>query len=239
MAIPSPGWAIEIVGERIDLDDLRELLAPPFDPWVEDFEDEERGTLLLLRSKSWVGVEDSGIVLSQGTKMIERLNGAELLVFDDARPVAMGQAMRFGDDGVRVPIIIAATGHFTMRGGRMRGRGVVISDELPPPPKASQLQEWLQAADTDDDRADLFEHIARADNWYDLYKTAEIVRRLAGTQAALKSALGADLGEWERAWWTANTNRHAPDPVKYRPPPVPSTIEEARRAIFKAAKLFA
>lgn len=239
MAKPSAGWAIEVTGEKIDLDDLRELLAPPFEPWVEDYEDAEKGTMLLLRSSGWHAITDSSIVLEQAARMIERLNGAELLVFDDARPVAMGQIILFNDDGTRSPVVVAATGHLTLRGARMRGRAVVISDEPPPPPKPSQLQGWLQAAETDDDRADLFEHLARADNWQDIYKTAEIIRRLAGTQAALKSALGPDKAEWDRAWWTANTNRHAPDPVRYPPPPVPSTIDEARRAIFKAAKLFA
>jgi hypothetical protein len=28
------GWAVELTGDKIDVDDLRELLAPPFDPWL-------------------------------------------------------------------------------------------------------------------------------------------------------------------------------------------------------------
>jgi hypothetical protein len=33
----SPGWAVELVGEKFDLDNLRNDLASPFDPRVEDY----------------------------------------------------------------------------------------------------------------------------------------------------------------------------------------------------------
>jgi hypothetical protein len=33
----TPGWAIELDGDKIDIDDLRYLPPAPFDPWVEDY----------------------------------------------------------------------------------------------------------------------------------------------------------------------------------------------------------
>jgi hypothetical protein len=38
----SPGWAVELVGEKFDLDDLRNDQAPPFDLWVEDYATDNR-----------------------------------------------------------------------------------------------------------------------------------------------------------------------------------------------------
>jgi len=31
----SEGWAVCLVGDQIDVDDLRDMLIPPFDPWIE------------------------------------------------------------------------------------------------------------------------------------------------------------------------------------------------------------
>lgn len=197
MTKPSAGWAVELTGEPIDLDDLREFLAPPFDPWVEDFE-EEGSVKLLLRSKAWEGITDSSRLVAHAAKLVERLNGAELLLQSDARPVATNAIMKFDGAGRRVPIVIAASGHITLRGARARGRITAISDDPPPPPKPSRLQTWLGAAETDDDRADLFEHLARADNWYEIYKTAEIIRRIAGGHRALNRVIGTLAPEWSR-----------------------------------------
>lgn len=230
---PSPGWAVELTGERFDLDDLRELLVPPFDPWVEDFV-EEGNVKLLLRSTAWTSDVDSSIVHSQASRMVERLHGAMLLIQSDARPVAIGQILKFRDDGSRENILVAISGHISLTGGRARGR--FVSDS-PSPPEPSSVQRWIQSAETDDDRADLFDHLARADNWYDVYKASEIVRRIAGGDAALRRVLGPLGVEWRRVWQTANANRHAPDPAKYPLPAVPATLIEARKTVFKVARL--
>jgi hypothetical protein len=233
---PSPGWAIEITGERIDLDDLRELLRPPFDPWVEEFV-EEREIKLMLRSKAWEFVESGSMIATQAAKMLERLHGGALLVHEDAKPVVPGRVLRFREDGTRVAVMVAATGHISLRGGRVRGRSVVNSEQLSQPPQPSSLQRWVKSADNDDDRADLLEHLSRADNWFDVYKAAEIIRRLAGGQKSLESLLGELKPDWVRVWQTANCTRHAPDPEKYPLPEVPATLHEARLLICRAAKL--
>ncbi len=187
---PTAGWAVEVTGERIDLDDLRELLKRPFDPWVEDFDDEGNARLLL-RSEAWAGADDSSLVLEHAGRMVTRINGAKLIIQNDTQPVALGALFRFREDGTRQPIIIAATGHFKLSGCRVRGRAEVISKRPPPPPEPSSLQNWIQAAESDDDRADQFEHLARADNWYDVYKSAEIIRRIAGGKRRLRPLLGS------------------------------------------------
>lgn len=237
-ATPSEGWAVELTGHRIDLDDLREMLAPPFEPWVEDYEDGGE-VRLLLRYGGWATIDDTSALAADASFLVERLNGAKPLTNSDARPIALGRFFKFAADGSLLPFVIAASGHITFASFRARGRGSVVSDEPPPPPQPSQLQNWLQAADTSDDRSDLFVHIARCDNWYDIYKAAEIIRRMAGSKKKLHKLLSPDQVDWDRVWQTANTNRHARDLVKYPPPSVPATLDEARGMILKAAKLVA
>lgn len=234
-AKPSPGWAVELTGEKIDLDDLRQFLEPPFDPWVEDFEEDGK-TKLLLRSKTWTGVVDSGVVLADAERTAKRLLGAMLLIHSDARPVGIGQIFDFRADGTRNTVIVAMTGHIKLSGGRVRGRSVSAS---PSPPEPSSVQRLIKSAEGDDERADLLDHLARATNWYDIYKAAEIIRRIAGGQRRLDAALASLKGEWARVWQTANCNRHAPDPVKFPLPPVPATLPEALSLILRAARMIA
>lgn len=232
--MPSEGWAVELCGERFDLDDLREMLAPPFDPWVEEYQDGDQ-VRLLLRSSAWSTADDSTVLAARVRQMVECLNGAKPLTNEDSVPVTIGLFFKFDENGTRVPFLMAMAGHCTLTGLRARGRISTTSDLPAPPPQPSQLQNWLKLAETDEKRADLFAHITRGDNWYDLYKAAEIIRRIAGEE--LKVVLGSGYSEWERVWRTANSNRHARDPIKNRPPRMPATLAEARKTVLLAAKL--
>jgi hypothetical protein len=227
----SPGWAVELVGEKFDLDDLRNDLAPPFDPWMEDYATDV-GSTALLRSSSWTALNKAAEVYRDAGRMIDRINGALLLIHPDARPVKLGQPIRFGEDGKRQHILFAETGHFRLTGGRIRGT-VNRGSAAPAPPEQPKLQKWLKEAELDDTRAELLIQLNRADNWFDLFKSAELVRRLAGGQSKLFLVLGSDKKEWERIWQTANCYRHAPDPKKYPLPPVPAELEGAREFLLK------
>ncbi len=98
-------------------------------------------------------------------------------------------------------------------------------------PQESKVQAWFRLAEVEDNRADLFAHLSRSDNWFDLYKSAELARRMVGGQAKLKQILGADFAEWERIWRTANCHRHSPG--QHPLPPKPAKFEEARKFILK------
>jgi hypothetical protein len=122
--------------------------------------------------------------------------------------------------------MIAETGQFRATMGRVRGSVTAVKTGPPKAPQESRMQRWFREAETDDSRAELFVHLGRADNWYDLYKSAELARRVAGDKA-LKNALGADgWKEWKRIWQTANCYRHAPDPKNY---PLPAQPAKFRR----------
>jgi hypothetical protein len=231
----SPGWAVELVGEMIDLDDFRELLSPPFNPWVEDCPSDD-GVKLLLRSISWASLSEAADMYGDACRILECLNGEAMLIHDDARPVKLGEIMRFGEDGKRHIFIFPATGRYHLPRGRARGRGMAVTSGPSNEPQESRMQRWFREAETDDTRAELFAHLARTDNWYDLYKSMELARKLAGRTNAVKTALGPDSNEWtewKRTWQTANCYRHAPDPVKYPLPSPPVELQQARNFILK------
>ncbi|MBT1512734.1 hypothetical protein KIP88_19730 [Bradyrhizobium sp. SRL28] len=229
------GWAIELQGDKIDIDDARASLQPPFDPWMEDYSVGAGSTVPLLRTTAWATFTEASDVTRDAQRIVERLNGGALLIHSDAKPLCVGGVLKFDAAGNRMPIIFTAAGQITLTGGRARGR---VSAAASGTPTESSMQRWLREADADDDRAALFSHLARAENWYDLYKSAELVRKLAGGNSALRTALGSDWTYWERMWRTANCYRHAPNPVDYPLPTPPAKLEESREFLFKVAPRF-
>lgn len=213
----SAGWAVSLTGDQIDIDDLREMLASPFDPWI-DILTEGDVAKPLLRTKSWASLTSAAEVIVDAQRILRLLHGMALLIYGDARLVQTHDVMKLDAAGKRQPIIFAAAGHARIRGVRARGRAG------PAPSSAeSTMQKWLREADSDDTRMELYRHLSLADNWYDLYKVAELARRLG-----VAGLLGRDKGEWDRFWQTANCHRHAPNPAKFPLPSPPMELDEAR-----------
>jgi hypothetical protein len=69
----SPGWAAELSGDKLDLDDCRHSLYLPHDPWVEEYEEQNS---LLLRSAAWMRFDNWDDVLEDASRLIGVLNGA-------------------------------------------------------------------------------------------------------------------------------------------------------------------
>ena len=234
MTINTLGWAIELLGEQIDLDDLREQLKSPYEPWIEDYQ-ADNGKILYLRSASWDKLTEPNDVIRDARRIIEQLNGEALLIHDDAHQVTLGQVVKFDPAGNRnfYPI----TGHLHVTEGKDRARFRVVVGGTPKQLQQSQMQRWFEEAETDDTRSELFIHLGRMDNWYDFYKAAELARRLAGGQNLLKATLGTeDWKEWNRIWRTANCYRHAPDPVKSPLPDNPAKLEDSIHFLLKTIR---
>ena len=233
------GWAVELRGEAIDLDDIREVLRPPFEPWVEDHLTGEDTVIPLLRTKAWVSLARPADVARDAQRIVERLNGAAILIHSDAKPLSIGLVLKFDAAGKRIPMLSAASVRVNLSLGKVRGRHrVATATSTTAAPAESSVQRWLREADDDDKRAELLMHLTRADNWYDLFKSAELVRRLAGGESALKSALGPDWTYWRLMFRTANCYRHSPDSEKYPLPVPPAEWEEAREFLLKVAPRF-
>lgn len=231
------GWAIELKGETIDIGDAREVLQPPFDPWVEDYLASNGVVVPLLRTKAWASIIKAADVARDARRIVERLNGAAILIHRDAKPLGIGLVLKFDAAGKRIPILSAASAKLTLNLERTRDRTPAVTSAAATSSESS-VQRWLREADTDDKRAALFSHLTRADNWYDIFKSAELVRKLAGGESALKAALGPEWTYWKLMFRTANCYRHAPDPEKYPPPVPPAELEEARGFLFGVASRF-
>lgn len=230
------GWAVELKGETIDIDDVREVLQPPFDPWMEDYLTGDAIVIPLLRTKAWATLARPADVTRDAQRIVERLNGAAVLLHRDAKPLGVGLVFKFDAAGKRIPMLSAASLRIGLALGRTRSRDRMAA--VTSTPSESSVQRWLREADTDDKRAELLLHLTRADNWHDLFKSAELVRRLAGGESALKSLLGPDWNYWRLMFRTANCYRHAPDSEKYPLPVPPAELEEAREFLFGLASRF-
>ena len=226
----SAGWALELRGQKIDLDDLEESLRPPFDPWVEEyFEGGDR--LLLLRSHAWKELVSTGEMMAEAARLIDHINGVLLIGDPAAKPISNGITLRFREDGSRLPVLIAASANITLEGCRVRGRAVVGSTEPPLESAPSIMQLRLRAADQQSVVSDLLTFISRADNWFDLFKAMELVERLIGGEAAAQQI----SSDWKRVRRTANRHRHAPSP-KHTLPIIPPTIPQARDLLIAVAR---
>jgi hypothetical protein len=106
MSDVSEGWALELRGEKFDLDDLREGLRPPFDPWVEEYE-LDGAAMLLLRSKNWSGLYSTADMMADARRLIDQINAVHLVGQPDARPIEYGVTLRFGQNGKPLPIMLA------------------------------------------------------------------------------------------------------------------------------------
>ncbi len=229
----SPGWAIELVGEKPNLDDFEMELARPHTVWVE-----RDGEMLLLRSTTWASLHESGAVMDEGRRLIEQLNGAARLVHDDAQQVRLGALRRFKDNGQPMSVTISTTLNITLGGCRVRARAVVA-----PEPATVQgpslMQRAIAAADKDasNNRAELLLHIARTDNWFDLYKAMELAEAIKGGEYKFKKALlaqglGNDCEVWKGVRKTANHYRHAPPKANALPSDPPATSNEGLNRIL-------
>jgi len=227
----SPGWAVELIGEQVDLADFEIELKPPDSPWVERDKD-----ALLLRSKTWASLRESTRVLYEAQRLIEQLNGVARLVHCDAQKVRLGRLLWVDEQGQKTVVPITGCACLTIA-IRQRAQGTI--GHIPAEEGGlSFMQKLLASAEKDDSDAlaELLLHIARADNWYDLYKTQEIVQALVGGERQLKEWLKShgqadEIAVWESVRRTANHYRHSPLQAQPLPPDPPQTPMEGLRRI--------
>ena len=149
-AMPAEGWAIELKGDPLDVDDAREALQPPFDPWIEDYVDGTGNKFTLIRTAAWTTLPKGADVARDAQTIIERLNGAARLIHEDARPLAVGEVFSIDAAGKRMHILVAETGYYRLSFGRMRAQ--VQSSTPRGPPVESNIQRWLREAKANDHR---------------------------------------------------------------------------------------
>jgi hypothetical protein len=163
--------------------------------------------------------------------LIERLNGA-LFLDRSTQAVKFGGAARIGEDG---DVIVTVSATVNVQG---RSRASAIAEVISAdgtrtersPPSMSAVQRLAAAADVDDELGDLLAHLARADNWYDLYKTIEFLERIGRGEHELAKSLDEISSKVKLAKSTANFYRHA----RAHRPPAPSTFGDAKAIVAEA-----
>jgi hypothetical protein len=239
MGRPSPGWAVELTGPETDLNDFRDELKVPFNPWSEDYSTNDGRKLFLLRSKNWAKLAEPADVRRDARRILELLNGAAVLIHSDAQIIELGATMRFREDGTREPTLFAIAARMAVTLGSVRLRATASTGSEPLPPQESNMQRWCREAEASDVKAELLLHLDRLhqssnlENWFDLYKVTELLEDIGG--GALSSALILlnKKRRWDATTRTANVYRHAPGRMDL--PSRPPRYDEARDLVIQVA----
>jgi hypothetical protein len=221
---PIPGWVARLTGHKFDLDEWERQLQAPFDPYCERI-GEGDAAFFVLRSESFAGSETAADVMALALPLIDRLNGA-LSVTVRTEPLTFACVSRIDEDG-KFHTSLFAAGHARGRatatavGKAIDANGNVIPS---PSPKPSAAQDYIKAAENDDDISDMLVFSGRSDSWFDIYKAIELAERLPGKGGSLWPLLGGSSDDCKRMRETANFYRHARG---YRPPKL-TTLAEAK-----------
>jgi hypothetical protein len=204
----APGWLVQLTGHDFDLRHWERSLKPPYDPWCERIPNGEN-FIFSLRSHRFVHAQSADEVRERAMPLIERLNGA-LGVVADAEPLNFQGVLRIDDQG-GLHFFVFLEDHVRTRDaieivGVTDANGNLIP---PPPPEPSAAQVWVEAAEQDEDIADMLIFAGRADNWFDIYKAIELAERLSGGKHELPKLLGVSRVKCQNMRETANFYRHA------------------------------
>jgi hypothetical protein len=232
-------WGAVIQGDAPDLADWASSLKPPFDPWIELYDNET-----ILRSSSLDGLSTAGEVRDRCVAYIERLNGAVALD-RGSKPVRFGSAVEIGSNGVLHRTLFVEAGQFKLSGKPVTMRIVTFGQDgkpLTPPPQPSAVQAWAELAEEDELLEDALVYFGRSTDWFDIYKALECLIMRAGGEEEFLALGWAQKTQIKRLKQTANSARHARK--KYDPPENPMGSEEAhslvgdllRRAFDEAGK---
>ncbi|WP_316398235.1 hypothetical protein [Bradyrhizobium sp. 33ap4] len=232
-------WGAVLQGHEFDLQDWRDMLKPPFDPWVE-----VHGADTVLRSNSFGDLTSSNEVRDRAVTHIERLNGA-MFVAMQGQPLQFGGVIEFASDGKHSRTLFAE-GFVERARLRMHAVAVVIGpDGVPkpnPPPKESDVQRWAAIADTDDlledaliffGRASPSDHGSPPTFWFDIYKALECLIEKFGGAHKFCTLNWAPKAQIENLKRTADWGRHASRSRRHPPPPNPTTKQEAYELMAK------
>ncbi len=226
MSQASNRWGIELNGAEEDQKAWRMLLKPPFDPFVEEVND-ERGNYLALRSAAFDGIATSNEVHQEAKQLFSTLNVA-MSKNADTDPVTNGSVIEFLPQGpprkfhyleAKAATIRFRVGIATMTLKDAQGNVIL------PPPAPSRTQLWMRAAALEPEIGSALRYLEGKPGWFELYKAYEAVRNMPNS--------GISNGEIKRFKQTANAEgRHHPNDNN-KPHKRPMELWEARGLITR------
>lgn len=224
MSQASNQWGIELNGPEEDQKAWRMLLKPPFDPFVEEVND-ERGDYLALRSSAFDGIASSDEVHRAAKQLFITMNVA-MSKTTDTDPVTNGAVIEFVPGGQPRKHHCLEGGVITMR-LRVGIAEITLKDAqgnvIEPPPAPSRAQLWMRAAALESEIGSALRYLEGKPGWSELYKAHEAVRNMPNG--------GISNNEINRFTQTANAGeRHHPN-EKNKPHKRPMELWEARALI--------
>ncbi len=224
-----PGWAVELRGKKIDLDDAMEIFGDGYRLTIRPHQ-QEGETIELLRSRDWSALDSAREVMADAEQIVRELNGALLLTYGDSEPLGTGRVLRWDASGAKMPVVAVASGTITLGGFRVRGRLTTGGTNGPPPPPPARA--WIDYANASDLMSELLVHIGRATDWFDLFKAIELTQKVF-SEYQIRTAMGKSRWKlWLSARRCANFRRHSK--AKQEPMLEPDlTFREAKRRVVK------
>jgi hypothetical protein len=197
-------WAVELVGRELDLGDWKQSLLPPFEPYVEVVDLKIRKGYLL-NSTKFLPCREAREVRECAIPIIRILDGL-MQAYKNTGKVTSGAIVEATADGSYRRHVFAEA-NITEDDDRVSATGVLLGS-VPQPAKPSVAQPSFAQTGLALARKDLkaaLEHYSRADNWYDLYKSFEAVRKKGDSTL---EKLGVGQSELSNFRGTANKFRH-------------------------------
>jgi hypothetical protein len=231
----SKQWGAVLRGHEFDLQNWREMLKPPFDPWVE-----VHGEDTVLRSNSLDDLTSANEVRDRIVAHIDRLNGAMLAMLQ-SEPLQFGGVVEFTADG-KLHRTMFAEGAVYSR-SRAHAVAVAIGPDGKPqpnqPPKPSEVQNWANIADNDDLLEDALIYFGKVSAptpgqhpptfWFDIYKALECLMHRSGVEQDFLALDWAPRNDVKRLKRTADWARHA---RRKKAKPSPATTEKEAKDLI-------
>ena len=229
---PRIAWWVRLKGHAQDLKDVTEAFQMNRICQV-DLDPDER---YYLKSDALNPLTDGNDVLAGAGELVSRINGAMKATYSDYKPIRVDGLITLHANGNRGVVIVPETAHITIRVGRPT---ISISGSAPTEPHSSDAEKWLEISADDTDVSDALHYLSREPDWFDLYKTYEVVRFALGGEKKMLSQLSSGESDRielktaiKRFTGTANSVR---DIRHARPntdsPEVPMTLKVAEKVI--------
>jgi hypothetical protein len=221
MTTGEKAWGVKLSGHIFDLEDWRDTLREPFDPWVLHDGDE-----FFLRTSEFQSCNLAEEVLERAKTLFDVLNGA-MRAAKRAHPVTYAGIYEFLPDGQRRKPKFPPNPLTNLR-VKVHGATPI----LPPLSSPNKVQVWAKLSDSSDHLGDALVYVGRG-GWFDIYKAIECLEDWAGGQNDLERRQWVDTSELRLMKRTANSHRHRAGGVT--PPPQNPVSQE--RALEMLARL--
>jgi len=222
-------WRVQLQGNNIDLQELKEILSD-HDPMII-----QENSDFYLKSKGWDQLEEAEQVRDQAKHVIGLLDSAAYVHFRDTAPITIGHIIRVDGDGRRRNFVFAEV-HLALH-SRVRATATVTGPGGQPVESQQEhpIIRTLRASTKHSSVADALGFLRKGD-WIGLYKAYEIVRdEVHGEEKIIRQGW-LTKASISRFTQTAQSRealgddaRHASH--KYKPPQKPMSIHEARAII--------